>query len=46
MESGGLLFVAVHRLLTVVASLIVEHGLGSCGSQALECRLSSCGAQA
>ena len=24
---GGLLFVAVHRLLTVVASLVAEHGL-------------------
>ena len=42
----GLLFVAVHRLLIVVASLVVEHGLSSCGSRALERRLSSCGAGA
>ena len=28
------------------ASLVVAHGLSSCGSQALEHRLSSCGAQA
>ena len=55
----GLLFVAVHGLLIVVASLccgawtlgtrasvIVAHGLSSCGSQALELRLSSCGARA
>ena len=53
---GGLLFVAVHRLLIAVASLVAEHGLqahglqqlwhmgfSSCGSQALEHRLSSCG---
>ena len=26
-ESGGLLFVAMRRLLVVVASLVVEHGL-------------------
>ena len=25
--SGGLLFVAVHRLLIAVASLVAEHGL-------------------
>ena len=25
------------------ASVVVAHGLSSCGSQALECRLSSCG---
>ena len=54
----GLLFVAVHGLLLVVASrcgaqalgaqasVVVAHGLSSCGSWALECRLSSCGAQA
>ena len=28
------------------ASVVVAHGLSSCGSWALECRLSSCGAQA
>ena len=28
------------------ASVVVAHGLSSCGSQALECRLSSCGARA
>ena len=39
----GLLFVAVRGLLIVVASLVAEHGLSSCGSQALERRLSSCG---
>ena len=39
----GLLFVAVRRLLIVVASLVAEHGLGSrhvgfssCGLRALE----------
>ena len=47
----GLLFVAVGRLLIVVASLVVEHrlyvgGLSSCGSRALEYRLSISGAQA
>ena len=55
----GLLFVAVHGLLTAVASLVVEHGLwsarasvdaacglSSCGSWALECRVSSCGTRA
>ena len=47
----GLLFVVVHGLLIAVASLVVEHGLqarglSSCGSRALEHRLSSCGAQA
>ena len=55
---GGqeLLSIMVHRLLTVLASPIVEHGLegswasgvathglGSCGSWALEHRLKSCG---
>ena len=28
------------------ASVVVAHGLSSCGSWALECRLSSCGARA
>ena len=28
------------------ASVVVAHGLSSCGSRALECRLSSCGAWA
>ena len=48
----GLLFVVVRRRLTAVASL-VEHGMGSrragfssCGTRALERRLSSCGARA
>ena len=46
----GLLFVVVRGLLTVVASLVAEHGLqarklSSCGSRALERRLSSCGAR-
>ena len=45
-----LLFVAVCGLLIAVASLVVEHGLwvhglSSCGSWALELRLSSCGAR-
>ena len=34
-----LLFIAVHRLLITVASLVMEHGLYACG-------LSSCGTQA
>ena len=55
----GLLFVAVRRLLIVVASLVEEHrlqacglqqlwhaGFSSCGSRALEHRLSSCGSRA
>ena len=47
----GLLFVVVHGLLIVVASLVSEHrlsarGLSRCGLRALERRLSSCGAQA
>ena len=47
----GLLFVGLRGLLVAVASLVAEHGLqahglSSCGSQALECRLSSCGARA
>ena len=46
----GLLFIAVRGLLIVVTSLVAQHelqarGLSSCGSQALELRLSSCGAQ-
>ena len=47
-----LLFVAVQGLLIAVASLgawasvVVAHGLSSCGSWALERRLSSCGARA
>ena len=41
----------MYALLIVGASLVVEyrlevHGLSGCGSQALEHRLSSCGAQA
>ena len=54
----GLLFAAVHGLLIAVASrcgaralgprasVVVAHGLSSCGSRALEHRLSSCGAWA
>ena len=54
----GLLFIAVHGLLTTVASrcraqalgprasVVVAHGLSSCGSRDLERRLSSCGTQA
>ena len=47
----GLLFVAVRGLLILVASLVVEHGLlvrglSSCGSRALERRLSNCGTRA
>ena len=54
----GLLFVAVCRLLIVVASscgaqalgiqasVVVARGLSSCGSRAVEHRLSSCGARA
>ena len=53
--SGGRSLVVVHGLLLAVVSLIVEHGLWgtrasvveacglSCGSWALEHRLSSCG---
>ena len=46
----GLLFVAVLGLLIAVASLVAEHrlwarGLSSCGSWALERRLSSYGAR-
>ena len=54
----GLLFVVVHGLLIAVASrcgaqalsarasVVVAHGVSSCGSRALERRLSSCGSQA
>ena len=54
----GLLFVAVHGLLIVVASrcgaralgvqasVVVARGLSSCGLRALELGLSSCGAWA
>ena len=54
-DEWGLLFIAACELLTAVASLVVEHGqasvvvahvLSSCGSQTLECRLSSCGTRA
>ena len=34
------------RALGTRASVVVAHGLSSCGSQALEHRLSSCGARA
>ena len=34
------------RALGAWASVVVAHGLSSCGSQALESRLSSCGARA
>ena len=34
------------RVLGVRASVVVAHGLSSCGSRGLELRLSSCGAQA
>lgn len=47
----GLPLVAAYGLLVVVASPLAEHTLqahrlSSCGSQTLECRLISCGAQA
>ena len=54
----GPLFIAVRRLLIAVASrcraralatwtsVVVAHGLSSCGLRALERRLSSCGAWA
>ena len=38
--------VADHGALGAWASVVVAHGLSSCGSWALEHRLSSCGAQA
>ena len=53
----GLLFIVVRGLLIAVASrcraqalrmrasVVVAHGLSSCGAWALECRLSSCGAR-
>ena len=34
------------RALGAQASVVVAHGLSSCGLQTLECRLSSCGARA
>ena len=58
MREWGLLFVAVSVLLTVVASrcraqalgtwasVVVALGLSSCGLQALQWRLSSCGTRA
>ena len=42
----GLLSLAVRKLLTVVASLVVTRGPSRCGSQALERGLGSCGAWA
>ena len=50
-DEQGPLFIAVRGLLIVVASLVAEHGLqacglSSCGSRALEHRLSSCGTRA
>ena len=50
-ESRGYTLAAEHALLIVVtlgswALVVVAHGLGSCGSQALEHRLSCCGAHA
>ena len=51
--TGGSSLLAVHGFLTVVASLVGEHGLSSCamwlsscGSRALGHRLNSCGTQA
>ena len=38
--------VAEHRLLGAQISVVAARGLSSCGSQALERRLSSCGARA
>ena len=57
-DERGLLFIAVRGLLIAVASrcgawalgvrasVVVAHGLSSCGSPALEHRLSNCGARA
>ena len=50
-ESGGYMLAALQGFVISVASLVVEHpsrswGFSSCGSWALEHRLSSCGAQA
>ena len=42
---GGLSCCAA-RVLGAQASVVVTHGLSSCGSRALQCRLSSCGAWA
>ena len=42
----GLLIAAEHRLEGMQVSAVAAHGLNSCGSQALEHRLSSSGAQA
>ena len=42
----GASLVPGHRLLGMLSSRVVEHGLSSCDSQALEHRLSSGGAQA
>ena len=44
-ESGGFSSCGA-RALGMQASVVVVHGLGSCGSRALEHRLSSCGARA
>ena len=41
-----MLFRSGTQALGTWASVIVARGLSSCGSWALECRLSSCGAQA
>ena len=45
-ESKGCPLVAVSRLLTEEASIVVAHGLSSFSSWPLEHKLSSCGAQA
>ena len=45
-ESKGCPLVAMSRLLTEEASIVVEHGLSSFSSWPLEHKLSSCGAQA
>ena len=46
MESRGSSLVLVRGLLIAEASLVTEHRLSSCGSWALENRLSSCVARA
>ena len=33
-------------IISHIGSVVVAHGLSSCGAGALECRLSSCGARA
>ena len=38
--------VVEHGALGAQASVVVARGLNSCGSRALECRLSSCGTRA